>query len=617
MADTLTHRGPDDRGVWVDATPGVGLGFRRLSIVDLSPAGHQPMQSRDGRFVLVFNGEIYDHVALRTELEASGTRFRGRSDTEVLLEAIATWGVARTLKRANGMFALACWDRAERRLVLARDRFGEKPLYYGWLGRTFVFGSELKALRAHPAFTGSIDPGALTQYFRYACVPAPRSIYRGIAKLVPGTWVSIDPTHPGDEPEPQPYWSAVDAALAAARSPVAPGDAPDAVEAALRASVGLRMVADVAVGAFLSGGTDSSLTVALMQAQNSRPIRTFTIGFDAVGYDEAARARAIAAHLGTDHTELYVTSTEAQGVVPRLATIYDEPFADSSQIPTLLVSELARRNVTVALSDDGGDELFGGYTRYFTLERLRRWSGLPHAARASVAALLRSQPPSRWDRIVRGAARVVPGRGAPAQPGDKVHKLAGSLRVGRDEVYRSLVECWDTPPVLGGTEPASVVAPPADWPVASTIEWAMLADTLTYLPDDLLTKVDRASMAVSLEARVPMLDPGVFDVAWRLPLEAKVQGRSGKRVLHDVLGRHLPPSLIGGPKTGFGVPFGDWLRGPMRDWAEDLLDERRLRSDGYLDAAAVRAAWDEHRSGRHDRRHRLWAVLMFQAWLDA
>jgi asparagine synthase (glutamine-hydrolysing) len=619
MADTLAHRGPDDRGVWVDAVPGVGLGFRRLSIVDLSPAGHQPMESHDGRFVLVFNGEIYDHVALRAELEAVGARFRGRSDTEVLLEAFATWGVARTLGRANGMFALACWDRVERRLVLARDRFGEKPLYYGWLGRTFVFGSELKTLRAHPGFTDSIDLDALSQYFRYACVPAPRSIYRGIAKLVPGTWVSVDPTHPGDDPEPQVYWSAVDAALAASRSPIETSDATDAVEAVLRTSVGLRMVADVPVGAFLSGGIDSSLVVALMQAQSSRPIRTFTIGFDAEGYDEAARARSIATHLGTDHTEMYVTPTEARDVVPRLATIYDEPFADSSQIPTLLVSELARRDVTVALSGDGGDELFGGYTRYFALERLRRWSGLPHAARASVAAVLRSQPPSRWDRIVRGAVRVVPGRRAPAQPGDKLHKLAGSLRAGRDDVYRSLVECWDTPPVLGGTEPATVVAPPADWPVASAVEWAMLADTLTYLPDDLLTKVDRASMAVSLEARVPMLDPGVFDVAWRLPREAKIRGsgRSGKRVLHDVLGRHLPSSLIGGPKTGFGVPFGDWLRGPMQDWAEDLLDERRLRSDGYLDAVAVRAAWDEHRSGRHDRRHRLWSVLMFQAWLDA
>jgi asparagine synthase (glutamine-hydrolysing) len=625
MTDTLTHRGPDDRGVWTDEATGVALGFRRLAIVDLTPTGHQPMESRDGRYVLVFNGEIYDHHALRAELEAAGTRFRGRSDTEVLLEAIATWGLAAALARANGMFALACWDRAERRLLLARDRFGEKPLYSGWLGSTFVFGSELKALRAHPDFRAGIDPEALTQYFRSACVPAPRSIYQGIGKLPPGTWVSIDPTRPGSDATPQPYWSAVEVALdhaaAAARSSITVAEAPDAVEAALRASVGLRMVADVPVGAFLSGGTDSSLVVALMQAQSSRPVRTFTIGFDAEGYDEAARARAIAAHLGTEHTELYVSPAEAQSVVPRLATVYDEPFADSSQIPTLLVSELARRDVTVALSGDGGDELFGGYTRYFALERLRRMAGLPRAARASAAAVLRSQPPERWDRIVRGAARVVPGRSAPAQPGDKLHKLAGSLGVDRGDVYRSLVQCWDVPPVLDLREPATVVAPPADWPLGSAVEWAMLADTVTYLPDDLLTKVDRASMAVSLEARVPMLDPTVFDVAWRLPLEAKVarggSGPTGKRVLHDVLGRHLPASLVGGPKTGFGVPFGDWLRGPMRDWAEALLDEGRLRSEGYLDVAAVRTAWAEHSSGRHDRRHRLWAVLMFQAWLDA
>ncbi len=583
------------------------------------------MVSRDGRYVLVFNGEIYDHVALRAELEATGTRFRGRSDTEVLLEAIAGWGIARTLERANGMFALACWDRAERRLLLARDRFGEKPLYSGWLGPTFVFGSELKALRAHPDFDGSIDPEALTQYFRYACVPAPRSIYRGITKLPPGTWVSIDPTRPGVDPTPLQYWSAIDVALdasaAAARSSITADEAPDAVEAALRASVGLRMVADVPVGAFLSGGTDSSLVVALMQAQSSRPVRTFTIGFDAEGYDEAARARAIAAHLGTDHTELYVTPEEAQGVVPRLATVYDEPFADSSQIPTLLVAELARRDVTVALSGDGGDELFGGYTRYFALERLRRIAGLPRAVRAPAAALLRSQPPARWDRIVRGAARAIPGRSAPAQPGDKLHKLAGSLGVARDDVYRSLVECWAVPPVLDTQDPVTVLAPPADWALGSAVEWAMLADTVTYLPDDLLTKVDRASMAVSLEARVPMLDPTVFDVAWRLPLEAKVcllgappwASRCSTTCWRGTSRRRS--SAARRPASAFRSATGCAGRcasGP-----------RRCSTSG---ACGRRGTWMSRPSarrgtstapGRHDRRHRLWAVLMFQAWLDA
>ena len=546
MADTLVHRGPDDAGTWVDAAAGVGLGFRRLSILDLSPAGRQPMVSADGRYVLVFNGEMYNHAALRAELEAGGHRFRGRSDTEVLLEAIAAWGLRRALERANGMFALACWDREERALHLARDRFGEKPLYYAWRGPTFLFGSELKALRAHPAFDAEIDRDALALYFRYACVPAPHSIYRGVAKLPPATMLRIDPNRPG-EAKPETYWSGVEAALEAAAQPrsVPGSEAADAVEAALSASVGLRMVADVPVGAFLSGGTDSALVVALMQAQSTLPVRTYTIGFDAAGYDEATRARAIAEHLGTDHTELYVTPAEAQAVVPRLPAVYDEPFADSSQIPTLLVAELARRDVTVALSGDGGDELFGGYTRYFAVDRLRRLQRLPRAVRTPAAAALRSLSPQRWDRIIQGGSRLLPGRRAPAQPGDKLHKLAGSLAVTRPEhLYRSMVECWDDPPVVGALEPDTVVDPPARWAL-SPIEWAMLADTVTYLPDDLLVKVDRATMAVSLEARIPMLDPDVFELAWRLPPETKAGRHAGKRVLRDVLARHVPEHLVG------------------------------------------------------------------------
>ncbi|MGQ0434286.1 MAG: asparagine synthase (glutamine-hydrolyzing) [Microthrixaceae bacterium] len=619
MADTLAHRGPDDHATWVDPEVGVALGFRRLSIVDLSPTGRQPMTSADGRYVLVFNGETYNHVALRAELEGAGVVFRGTSDTEVLLEAIARWGFRPALERANGMFALACWDRRERRLHLARDRFGEKPLYYGWCGKTFVFASELKALRAHPAFVADVDRDALTLYFRYAYVPAPRSIYRGIAKLPPACTVTVDPERQSETSAAEPYWSPVDVALESARRPpLAQAAAVETVEAAVRASVGLRMVADVPVGAFLSGGTDSSVVVALMQAQSERPVRTFTIGFPKEGYDEAARARAVASHLGTDHTELYLTPEETQATVPRLPAMFDEPFADSSQIPTLLVSELARRDVTVALSGDGGDELFAGYTRYPAFARLQRWNRVPAGARHALASALRSQPPDRWDRDVAAAARLAPGRAAPAQPGDKLHKLARALDVDEPaHLYRSLVECWATPPVIGAREPATIVDRAADWQLSSGPEQAMLVDTVSYLPDDLLTKVDRASMAVSLEARVPMLDPAVYAAAWRLPPSYRASNGTGKRVLTDILRRHLPTSLVGGPKVGFGVPFGDWLRGPLRPWAEALLDERRLRTAGYLDAGAVQAAWREHCTGRRDRRHELWAVLMFEAWLDS
>jgi asparagine synthase (glutamine-hydrolysing) len=620
MADTLTHRGPDDRGVWIDAESGVGLGFRRLAIIDLTPTGHQPMTSADGRYVLVFNGEVYNYAELRPELEAAGVRFRGRSDTEVLLEAFSAWGPQRALERANGMFALACWDRRDRTLLLARDRFGEKPLYYGWIGSTFLFGSELKALHAHPAFTASIDRDALALYFRYSCVPAPHSIYRGIAKLPPASLLRVNPAHRDQFLAPTPYWSADEAAAGAERrAPTGSGrEVADAVEAALRRSVGLRMVADVPVGAFLSGGTDSSLVVALMQQQSTAAVRTFTIGFETSGYDEAARARAVAQHLGTEHTELYVTPDETRSVIPQLPCVYDEPFADSSQIPTMLVNALARREVTVALSGEGGDELFGGYTRYAALTGLQRWERLPRPMRRGIAAAIQSQSPGRWDSVARRASSVLPGRRVPAQPGDKLHKLAGALTVPEPaHLYRSLVECWPVPPVLGAHEPATVVDRALSRSASgSDVEGAMLVDTLTYLPDDLLTKVDRASMAVSLEARVPMLDPDLFTVAWQLPIEARVAHGTGKHVLLDVLSRHLPADLVGGPKRGFALPFGDWLRDPLRPWAESLLDEQRLDEQGYLDTARVRQAWDEHVTGRRDRRHQLWAVLMFEAWLE-
>ncbi len=615
MAQTLAHRGPDDTGVWVDGAVGVGLGFRRLAIIDLSSTGHQPMCSADGRYVLVFNGEIYNHVALRAELHGSGIAFRGRSDTEVLLEAIAAWGLDRALTRANGMFAFACWDRQSRALFLARDRFGEKPLYYGWCGEAFLFGSELRALRAHPSFRAEIDRDALADYFRFGYVPTPQSIYRGIRKLPPATSVGVDPKRPGALEEPRQYWSATDEALGrvASATPSSREAAADAVEVALGESVALRMVADVPVGAFLSGGTDSSLVVALMQARSARPVRTFTIGFDLEGYDESERAREVAEHLGTDHTELCLTASEVQSVVPRLPLVFDEPFADSSQMPTLLVSDLARRDVTVALSGDGGDELFGGYARYRALEQLQRTARWPAWVRGPIASLLESQPPRRWDR----ASRLIPWEGIPAQPGDKLHKLARSLRAtGPEDVYPALVACWDEPVVLGEMAPASVAQAPSAGSLPPP-QWAMLVDTLSYLPDDLLTKVDRSSMADGLEARIPMLDPGVFTVAWRLSASERSGRSPRKRVLRDVLRRHLPERLVGGPKSGFAVPFGDWLRGPLRPWAGELLSEQRLRAEGYLDPTAIRRHWQEHLAGTRDHRHRLWAVLMFEAWLEA
>jgi len=616
MATTLTHRGPDDAGSWAHDRAGVGLGFRRLSILDLSPTGRQPMVSHDGRFTLVFNGEVYNHLSLRAELEAD-VEFRGRSDTEVLLEAIARWGIRTALERSNGMFAFACWDAQEEALWLARDRFGEKPLYYGWLGSRFVFGSELKAIRACPDFKGEIDRNALASYFRHAYIPAPHSIYRGVSKLPPATFLRVDPRGPGAE-QTEVYWSAVEVALDVASNArqLAGHEAADAVEAALGTSIGLRMVADVPVGALLSGGTDSSLVVALMQAQSAQAVRTYTIGFPDEGYDEATRARGIAEHLGTDHTELYVSPTEAQSVVPRLPYVYDEPFADSSQIPTLLVSQLARRDVTVALSGDGGDELFGGYARYAAMARLHRVGRIPRGVRAPIARALRSQPPQWWDRMVRGGAKVVPGVHAPTQPGDKIHKLAGALSAAPPERYRSMIECWGSSIVLDADEPATVLSPPTEWPLQPA-EWAMLADTITYLPDDLLVKVDRASMAVSLEARVPMLDPDVYEVAWRLAPAARLHRGRGKQVLLDVLRRHLPIGLTGGPKAGFAVPFGSWLRGPLRPWADALLDRDRLRAESFLEVDTIHRCWDEHLSGSHDHRHRLWAVLMFEAWLES
>ncbi len=622
MAGALAHRGPDDHGTWVDAEAGVALGHRRLSVVDLSPLGHQPMTSADGRWVLVFNGEVYDHRRLRSELEALGTRFRGASDTEVLLEAIARWGVPEALRRSDAMLALAAWDRRERRLWLACDRFGEKPLYYGWCGSTFLFGSELRALRASPAFSAELDRRALAAYLRHGCVPAGASAFQGIRRLPGGTTALVDPAAPGSTPDPVAWWSAAEVAAASRRRPLDPadGDPADLVEAALSSSVALRMVADVPVGAFLSGGIDSSLVVALMQQQSPRPVRTFTIGFDEPGYDESAHARAVARHLGTDHHELRVTGAQALEVVPRLPAIYDEPFADSSQIPTSLVAQLARRHVTVALSGDGGDELFGGYPRYGLLRRLwRPAAAVPLRARRRAARLLASVPEERWDRAL-ARLPVKPALLRRPNVGAQARRAARALGTGSAaELYLDLMSHWPDPAavVLGGEDRPGRIADAGLWGIGPDVrEGAMLVDAVTYLPDDILVKVDRAAMAVSLETRVPLLGPEVFELAWRLPVERRVGG-GGKPVLKEVLRRHVPGELVDRPKMGFGVPLGAWLRGPLRDWAEAMLDERRLRDQGLLDATAVRRRWDEHVAGTADHKYALWDVLVLQGWLEA
>lgn len=627
MAATLAYRGPDEQRAWTDAAAGCALGHRRLSILDLSAHGAQPMHSACGRYVIVFNGEIYNHGSLKNELAHAGAapQWRGHSDTEIMLAAIAHWGLRDATTRFTGMFAFALWDRQERTLSLVRDRAGEKPLYYGWVGNTFVFGSELKALRAHPAWRGEIDRGALTLFMRYACVPAPYSIYRGIRKLPPGTLVSLQAgAEPGVLPVPEDYWNASTIAADGLRTPFAGGtaDAVAALDQRLRAAVAGQMIADVPLGAFLSGGIDSSTVVALMQAQSPSPVKTFTIGFAEDAYNEAAHAAAVARHLGTDHTELYLTAQDALDVVPRLPAMYDEPFADSSQIPTHLVAQMARQHVKVCLSGDGGDELFGGYTRHAWTARM--WNGMrhyPHALRATVAKIATCASPAAWDKIFCAIAPLLPRALRQSHPGDKLYKAAGVLDAGDPaEIYLRLLSQWQNPAsvVIDGVEPAVAAREAAAWRGGGSIaENQMLLDLVSYLPDDILVKVDRAAMAVSLETRVPFLDHRVIEFAWQLPLSMKIRDGQGKWLLRQLLHQYVPAQLVERPKTGFGVPLDSWLRGPLKAWAGDLLSPARLQREGYLRAEPIARLWQEHLSGRRNHQHALWCALMFESWLAA
>jgi asparagine synthase (glutamine-hydrolysing) len=635
MANRLVHRGPDANGIWTEGT--VALGHRRLSILDLSEAGAQPMHSGCGRYVIAFNGEIYNHLKMRRDLDddGGGLGWRGHSDTETLLAGVARWGLDETLKRSKGMFALALWDRAEKRLFLARDRMGEKPLYWGWAGQTLVFGSELKALRAHPDCPREVCRAALAQYLRFMYVPAPRSIHPGLYKLEPGTILTLDgpppPTPPSEPLRPgdtydglriHRYWSLNDTIEDGARDPITDeAEAVTTLETCLSDAVKRQMIADVPLGAFLSGGVDSSAIVALMQAQSDRPVQTFTIGFDEAAFDESPHAAAVAHHLGTAHSKLRVTDADAREVIPDLPTLYDEPFADSSQIPTHLVCRAARQTVTVALSGDGGDELFGGYNRYIRGPALwRQISAMPAPVRSLAGRAALALPERAWDGIGAAYNGLKSGSAGIATLGTKVHRLGERLRVTNslDDLYRNMASTW--------IEPENLIAAPVaeprsrlDDPLPSvgsdnSAMRMMVQDMRSYLPDDILCKVDRAAMGVSLETRVPFLDPDVIALSTRLPMDMKIRDGQGKWALRQVLYKHVPRDIIERPKAGFAIPLGAWLRGPLRDWAEELLDTKRLAEDGIFNPGIIRRTWEEHLSGRRDWTTRLWAILMFQAW---
>jgi asparagine synthase (glutamine-hydrolysing) len=627
MARSLAHRGPDDEGVWIDREAGIGLGHRRLSIVDLSKAGHQPFASRCGRYVLTFNGEIYNHADIRRDLETCGAiPWRGHSDTETLMEAIARWGLKEALRRSSGMFALGLWDRETRQLHLARDRVGEKPLYYGWNGASILFGSGLAAFRAVPGFAAPVDRRALSLYFRFNCVPGPWSIHRDIFKVMPGSIVTLDAraigqphmllpdaTSPGPHARCERFWSLADVVRAERVAPESdPVRASDTLEASLTAAIARQTMGDVPIGAFLSGGVDSSLIVALMRNAIGSRVRTFTIGFEDPAYDEAPHAAAIARHLGTEHHEYYLTPQAAIDTIDRLPAIYDEPFADSSQIATHILSSETRRTVTVALSGDGGDELFGGYNRYIMTSRIfDRLALIPASARRGLGRMIGGVSSDTLDRMA-----TLPLMPKMAMLGNKAHKVARAMRTGGalEDIYAAFTEEWHAGVPLEDCTTQPVFRPDAFGENLTREEQMMYWDIMTYLPDDILTKVDRASMDVGLEVRAPMLDPEVIACAWRTPLSLKVRDGLGKHILREVLYRHVPPALIERPKSGFGVPLGRWLRGPLRDWGEEGLSYSSLAAFEGLDHAAIRQRWDQHQRGTHDWTAALWSVLMLTRW---
>lgn len=625
MAKTIQSRGPDDMGFWIDRGEKIGLAHRRLAILDLSSAGHQPMIGDDGRYALVFNGEIYNHLALRKEINSlrgfECAKWRGHSDTETLLAGVAIWGLEETLKKSIGMFALALWDKHKHSLSLARDRFGEKPLYYGWQGegadRSFLFGSDLRAFKIHPSFSAEVDRGSLSLLLRHNYVPAPYSIYKGISKLEAGSVLTI--SLKDQEPAIIKYWNAVDVAINGHASPYAgsPSRAVEELEGLITSAIQQQMLSDVPLGAFLSGGIDSSTVVALMQSQSSRPVKTFTIGFNEKVFNEAVHAKAVAEHLGTDHAEMYVTPNQAMDLVPQLPSLFSEPFADSSQIPTFLVSQLAKQHVTVSLSGDGGDELFCGYSRYELTARLwKKICKIPGPMRSLLAKFITGVSPEGWDQL----GWAIPGSKRYKSLGNKIHKGANVLTSeSLQDLYLSIVSQINNPVdwVVGGCEPSTKLTENLSFlSDLDDVEQMMLLDSISYLPDDILVKVDRASMGVSLEGRVPLLDHRIFEFAWTLPMSYKLREGMTKWPLRQILYKYVPKELIERPKMGFGVPIGDWLRGPLRDWAESLLGEDKLRREGYFHPDIIRSKWKEHLSGKRNWQTQIWTVLMFQAWLE-
>ena len=623
MGNAIRHRGPDDSGSWYDADVGIGLSHRRLSIVDISVAGHQPMRAVSGRYVLAFNGEIYNHLAIRHELESTGhgQTWRGHSDTETLLAGFDAWGIERTIIKTIGMFAISIWDRHNRTLTLICDRLGEKPLYYGWQGDTFLFGSELKSLKVHPAFRALIDRNVLPLILRGRNIGAPYSIYQGIQKLLPGSLLTVSLAN--RTPQLQCYWNVRQVIEDGIFHPFrgTPKDAVEALDILLKNVVAQQMAADVPLGAFLSGGIDSTTIVALMQAQSSRPVRTFTIGFHETVFNEAVHAKAVARYLGTDHTELYVSAKQALDVITMLPSLYCEPFSDSSQIPTFLVSQMARQHVKVSLSGDGGDELFGGYDRYFLASKInKRLAPFPVSIRKIIAALITSVSPQMWNNMLSPIRPLLSHKLISTNLGDKLHKGAEIMSASTPmELYNLLMDHCSQPSklVIGATESLILSSSTKLQPKTDNFIYQMMAnDMLCYLPDDILTKVDRAAMGVGLEVRVPLLDHRVVEFAWSLPIEYKISNGVGKWPLRQVLYKYVPEKIMDRPKMGFGVPIAAWLRGPLREWAEELLSESRLRQQGFFYPAPIRQKWSEHLSGKRNWQYHLWDVLMFQAWLE-